>query len=106
MNRSATMVAVAEQILAAPREKHYGYGLCKTTGIKSGTLFPILSRFLEAGWIADGWEDPEEVEGRPPRRYYTLTDAGAQALLTAVTQGKPAARGRARSSLIPGRASS
>jgi PadR family transcriptional regulator PadR len=43
-------------------------------------MYPMLSRFLEAGWLEDGWEDVDATGGRPPRRYYTVTDAGRTGL--------------------------
>src|SRR5690554_1993809 len=38
-----------------------------------GTLYPILHRLEQDGFVAGGWTDPEE--GRP-RKEYTLTEAG------------------------------
>jgi PadR family transcriptional regulator PadR len=50
------------------------------TGILSGTLYPILIRFRDAGWVSDRWEDQTAFEqGRPKRRYYRLTAAGQRA---------------------------
>lgn len=39
-----------------------------------------VSRMLDEGWLLDGWEDTATVQGRPPRRYYELTDTGRQSL--------------------------
>ena len=63
-----------------PRGRHWGYDLTKRAGIRSGVLYPVLRRMQERGWLDDGWEDPATVQGRPPRRYYELTDAGRDAL--------------------------
>lgn len=105
MHKTTTVLTVADAFLASPTERFWGYELSKTTGIRTGTLYPILTRFLNAGWITDGWEDTDEKTGerRPPRRYYTLSDAGAQALLSLTTQAKAEARARrSRRRLIPG----
>jgi PadR family transcriptional regulator, regulatory protein PadR len=50
------------------------------TNVGSGTLYPLLLRLEEAGWLKSEWEtiDPAE-EGRPRRRYYTITGAGQRA---------------------------
>ena len=57
-----------------------GANIHERTGILSGTLYPILIRFREAGWVSDRWEDEEPVElGRPKRRYYRLTAIGQRA---------------------------
>ena len=64
-------------MLAEPSMEHYGLELANTAGLKSGTLYPILSRLEAEGWISGSWEqiDPH-VEGRRPRRYYRLTASG------------------------------
>lgn len=62
----------------APGTRRWGYELCKETGLRSSTIYPMLARMLEEGWLEDGWEATEELAGRkrPPRRYYVLTDFG------------------------------
>ena len=52
-------------------------------------MYPILHRWHTAGLLRDGWEDPAETRGRPPRRYYQLTEAGQQALLALRDGSKP-----------------
>ena len=60
-----------------PCGRHWGYDLSRRAGVRSGVLYPILDRMLAEGWLEDGWEKPEEIEGgRPRRRYYKLTDHG------------------------------
>jgi PadR family transcriptional regulator, regulatory protein PadR len=55
------------------------------TGMLSGTLYPILIRLREAGWLSDRWEDGKPAElGRPNRRYYRLTASGARAYKSAL----------------------
>ncbi|MDO5711986.1 MAG: PadR family transcriptional regulator [Micrococcales bacterium] len=41
--------------------------------VKGGTLYPLLSRFETAGWVQIEWR---AGDGRPGRKYYTLTEAG------------------------------
>ena len=43
-----------------------------------GTLYPLLSRLRKAGLVDTTWQ--ESTSG-PPRRYYTLTEPGARALV-------------------------
>ena len=47
--------------------------------VSSGTLYPILLRFEKAGLLESRWEEetPESL-GRPRRRFYRMTQAGAQ----------------------------
>jgi DNA-binding PadR family transcriptional regulator len=64
-----------EELLAAPRSWRHGYDLSRATGLKSGTLYPLLIRLNEAGFLESRWE-PSEQEGRPPRHAYRLTPNG------------------------------
>lgn len=89
MRRTQTMLTVAEVLLANSSSRFWGYDLCKTAGVKPGSVYPMLTKFLEAGWLVDGWERPEgSPAGRPPRRYYTLTDDGVRDLLIEVAAGR------------------
>ena len=54
---------------------HYGYALSRETGLMSGTLYPILMRLEERGWLETQWETPPPG-GRPPRHMYRLTASG------------------------------
>ena len=76
MRRTANTLAVAAVLLADPDGRHYGYDLSRRAHVRSGRLYPMLTRMLNAGWLADGWEDPATIGGRPPRRYYQLTTDG------------------------------
>lgn len=68
-------------MLNRPTERRYGLDLADSTGLATGSLYPILSRLVRAGWLADEWEDIDPtVEGRPRRRFYRLT---GEALLAA-----------------------
>ena len=68
---------VLRAMLDSPSGEFYGFELSKATDLKAGTLYPMLARLEEAGWITGSWEDvdPAEVR-RPARRYYRLTDHG------------------------------
>jgi DNA-binding PadR family transcriptional regulator len=65
-------------LLGDPDGDHYGLEMIKTTGLPSGTLYPILLRLERAGWVQSRWEDIDPVQARrPARRYYRLTTDGA-----------------------------
>lgn len=63
---------------ADPQAWRHGYDLLRQTGLKSGSLYPILIRLTERGWLEAGWE-PDPPPGRPPRHLYRLTGDGARA---------------------------
>jgi DNA-binding PadR family transcriptional regulator len=73
-------LAVLSTILSDPEAEWYGLELSKRSGLKPGTIYPILDRLLKARWLERRWEliDPV-VEGRPRRRLYRLTGLGAPA---------------------------
>ncbi len=55
---------------------HHGYDLSRRTGLASGTLYPLLMRLHEAGYLDARWEEAA-APSRPPRHAYRLTAAGA-----------------------------
>lgn len=63
-----------------PSREWYGGELMRRTGQASGYLYPTLAKFQKNGWLTSGREniDPREA-GRPPRRYYKITDRGLAA---------------------------
>ena len=61
--------------LETPRDWRYGYELMKVADLSSGTLYPILARLTEDGWLESRWEE-SELPGRPPRQLYRLTATG------------------------------
>ena len=81
MRLTNALVRVAIVLMADPEVEHWGYDLGKRAGVRSGVLYPMLSRMLQEEWLVDGWEDLSNgANGRPPRRYYRLTDRGRVAL--------------------------
>jgi DNA-binding PadR family transcriptional regulator len=78
MDRKPRSSRQAKQLLAAMdagRWRH-GYELSQQTGLKSGTLYPLLIRLSDQGYLEARWAEPER-EGRPPRHEYRLTEGGA-----------------------------
>jgi PadR family transcriptional regulator PadR len=101
LNSSRQTQAVLIALLDAASEWHYGYDLSKETGLKSGTLYPILIRLEAHGWLEARWEDAPPA-GKPPRHLYRLTVRGleeAPAMLPGLTptpsldQLRPASEG-------------
>jgi PadR family transcriptional regulator, regulatory protein PadR len=81
MRMTYALVQVAMALVNDPTGRHWGYELSKQTGVRSGVLYPMLTRMLDEGWVEDGWEDPTTIrDKRPPRRYYELTTEGRLAL--------------------------
>ncbi|OLT48105.1 PadR family transcriptional regulator [Cellulosimicrobium sp. CUA-896] len=61
----------------------YGYAVATALAdsglgpLKGGTLYPLLKRLEDAGWVVAEWRPGE---GGPGRKYYVLTGAGADEL--------------------------
>ena len=73
---SPQTLSVLEVFLEEPREWQYGYDISRITGLKSGSLYPILMRLAERGLLETEWETNEA--GKPPRHLYRLTPNGLQ----------------------------
>lgn len=58
-----------------PRKWHHGYELSKGTGLPSGTLYPILMRLSDRGYLEHKWMASPDA-GAPPRHAYRLTAKG------------------------------
>lgn len=74
----------------------YGYELSRVTGVKSGTLYPLLVRLESRGYLEAEWQ-PAAEGGRPPRHAYRLTSAGL-----ALARENPPSRSSARTGLGKG----
>jgi PadR family transcriptional regulator PadR len=72
---SAQTLALLAVLIEQPRKWRHGYDLSRDTGLKSGTLYPIMMRLCDRGLLESKWEAPSEP-GRPPRHIYKLTPAG------------------------------
>jgi PadR family transcriptional regulator, regulatory protein PadR len=80
-----------------PSRWQHGYALASSTGLKSGTLYPILIRLADRGLVEACWQE-EPAPGRPRRHLYRLTAGGlssAAGALAAQAQQQPAGRSAA-----------
>jgi len=74
LRTSPQMVQVLGDFLQQPKDWQYGYDSSRNAALKSGTLYPILTRLAEHGILAARWEHTEP--GKPPRHMYRLTADG------------------------------
>ena len=75
LRKGVLVLAVLSQL----RERQYGYSLRQALAekgmpIEEGTLYPLLRRLESQGLLSSEWL----VDGGPPRRYYSLSDAGRE----------------------------
>ncbi len=72
---SAQTLSVLTALCARPRGWRHGYEVSRETGLKSGTLYPILIRLAERGLLEACWEE-DQPAGRPRRHLYRITSEG------------------------------
>lgn len=80
LTRSTAIVLTA---LLEQTDWQYGYEISRITGVKSGTLYPILIRLDDTGWLRARWD--QSVPGKPARHMYRLTATGKVAAEQALT---------------------
>lgn len=74
MGRIRMTYATARVLQALDEGISHGFDIAEATGLRGGTVYPILRRFAEEGLVASSWE-PAAIgrrEGRPSRKYYRL----------------------------------
>ena len=91
---SPQTLAVLAELCATPSRWRHGYGIARDTGLKSGTLYPVLVRLAERGLVEACWED-EQPAGRPRRHLYRLTPEGLATAAAALDGARSADRSRA-----------
>ena len=85
-----------------PSSWQHGYAIARDTGLKSGTLYPILIRLADRGLMEARWED-EQPAGRPRRHLYRLTPDGLASATAALAEVTPEVKATARAGLSPRR---
>ena len=80
---SAQTLALLAALAARPSDWRHGYDLARETGLKSGTLYPILVRLADRELVEACWEEGEPA-GRPRRHLYRLTADGLAAATAAL----------------------
>jgi len=74
-NASRQTYLLLAALLEQQRSWRHGYELAKETGLKSGTLYPLLMRLSDQGLLDARWQD-SDLAGKPPRHMYRLTAGG------------------------------
>jgi PadR family transcriptional regulator, regulatory protein PadR len=113
---SAQTIAILAALAEQPSSWRHGYDLARETGLKSGTLYPILVRLADRELVEACWEEAQP-EGRPRRHLYRLSadglaaaaevqaDQPAPAPAPAASPARPAAPRRRTSGRLAGESS-
>ena len=85
---SPQTLAVLSALLAESAAWRHGLSLSKETGLKSGTLYPLLIRLADQGFLEARWLEPERP-GRPARHAYRLTPLGVALARERTARARP-----------------
>jgi DNA-binding PadR family transcriptional regulator len=89
------------QAFADDQELH-GWAILKATKRAGPTVYGVLDRLEDAGWVTGRWEDQPTDTNTPRRRLYRLTPSGVVAARDLLASRRPAALTQPRSQARPG----
>jgi PadR family transcriptional regulator, regulatory protein PadR len=82
------------EALMGPDDELYGLKIAQNAGRKVGSVYPILARLEENGWVESSWEREERGERGPRRRFYRFSPDGLAAARMLLTERRGAVRQR------------
>jgi PadR family transcriptional regulator, regulatory protein PadR len=87
------LLDVSECLLRAREEGGavHGWALMKRTKRSGPTIYGVLDRLEDCGWIVGSWEDLGPEDSRPRRRFYQLTAEGEAGVRILLEQRRPQA---------------
>jgi|HubBroStandDraft_6_1064221.scaffolds.fasta_scaffold651535_1 PadR family transcriptional regulator PadR len=91
------------EALMGPDEELYGLKIAQNAGRKAGSVYPILARLEEAGWVESSWEREERGERGPRRRFYRLVPDGLAAARALLAERRGGVRQRTGRAIPAGR---
>lgn len=69
-----TTIKVLQCLYEGKGQEIWGLEIVKKTGLKTGTVYPILERLENLGWVTSQWEVSSQRKGAR-RRTYLLTNS-------------------------------
>lgn len=73
----------------------HGWAIARTARLSGPTVYGVIDRLEDAGWIAGRWETENPQPGKPRRRLYRLTPTGVSAGRELLAARRPRRAGRA-----------
>jgi PadR family transcriptional regulator PadR len=95
------LLKVLEALVADSGRQWYGLELMDATKLSSGTLYPILHRLVQDGWLVRTGDAPSDLGGTG-RRLYALTGVGERAASRVLAERAAPKRRVPRTALRPG----
>lgn len=79
------------QLLGSNADELHGWAIMKATKRSGPTVYGVLDRLEDCGWITGRWEDQHPEPSKPRRRFYRLTPVGATAARQLLLERRPKA---------------
>ena len=101
---TAPLLDVLEVLIDAFEDETevHGWAIMKATKRSGPTVYGVVDRLEDAGWIAGHWEDDNPEPSKPRRRLYRLTSNGVTEARLLLSARRPqTARGRRLPELGP-----
>ena len=92
---TSSLLDVLDVLLTGDQEL-YGLKISQLSGLKTGTVYPILARLESIGWVDSEWETGEREDRGPRRRFYRLNPDGMAAARVLRAERRPSSTSRAR----------
>lgn len=88
---TAPLLDVLEVLLQAFDDgaEVHGWAIMKATKRSGPTVYGVVDRLEDAGWISGRWEDENPEPSKPRRRLYRLTPNGAVEARVLITARRP-----------------
>lgn len=80
----------------------HGWAIMRATKRSGPTVYGVLDRLEDTGWISGRWEDDNPEPGKPRRRLYSITPTGIAGARDLLRERRPQALRSQRQ--IPGTA--
>ena len=94
LSRVTSVTLDVLEALMGPDDELYGLRIAQNAGRRTGSVYPILARLEEAGWVESFWEREERGDRGPRRRFYRFSPDGLDAARALLAERRGAVRQR------------
>lgn len=77
------------EVLLRPDDELYGLKIAKAIKRPTGSVFPILARLEQFGWVTSEWEPGDPATRGPRRRFYRLSPEGLTSARSTLAERRP-----------------
>lgn len=101
---TSPLLDVLEVLVAALADggDQHGWAIMKATRRSGPTVYGVLDRLEDMGWVAGQWEAQNPDPSRPRRRFYQITPTGRIEATKLLLEHRPESLRRRSAALKPG----